>query len=206
MQMATATGWTRDEDSATDLDLVRRVRDQDHSAFRELVERHQTQVHSTVLGILRNREDADDIAQQVFIKVYGSMARFDGRGSLFGWIYRIAVNECLDFLRKRRVRLAHEATPPEHETAVSPQRPIDRRLADRDYLEKLLANIPEQDRLLLMLKEVEGRSINELAEITGLKEGTIKIRLFRARRRLVEAARQMPVSREPATPLERAEM
>jgi RNA polymerase sigma-70 factor, ECF subfamily len=200
MQTATASGWVHNEESTAELDLVRRLRMNDHSAFRELVERHQAQVYSTVLGILRNPEDADDVAQQVFIKVYRSMARFDSRGSLYGWIYRIAVNESLDSLRKRRVRLAYEGAPPEHETAATPQRPIDRRLADRDFLTKLLANIPEQDRLLLMLKEIEGRSINELSTMTGLKEGTIKIRLFRARRRLVEAAR------EPSAPLQQVAM
>jgi RNA polymerase sigma-70 factor, ECF subfamily len=200
MQMATASGWLHNEESTAEIDLVRRLRMNDHSAFRELVERHQAQVNSTVLGILRNPEDADDVAQQVFIKVYRSMARFDSRGSLYGWIYRIAVNESLDYLRKRRVRLAHEGAPLEHETAAIPQRPIDRRLADRDFLTKLLAHIPEQDRLLLLLKEIEGRSISELSTMTGLKAGIIKIRLFRARRRLVEAAK------EPSTPLQQVAM
>src|SRR5579871_3540962 len=84
--------------------LVRRVQAQDDLAFREIVERYQAKIFSIIYGILRNHNDAEDIAQQVFAKVYFSIRSFDFRSSLLTWIYKITVNECYDYLRKKRVR------------------------------------------------------------------------------------------------------
>lgn len=84
--------------------LVRRVQAGDEIAFREIVDRYQAKVFSITCGILRNHNDAEDIAQQVFTKIYFSVRRFDSRSSLMTWIYRITVNECYDYLRKRRTR------------------------------------------------------------------------------------------------------
>src|ERR1700676_2899071 len=84
--------------------LVRRVQARDEMAFREVVERYQAKVFSIIYGILRNHNDAEDIAQQVFSKTYSAIRSFDSRSSLLTWIYRITVNECYDYLRKRRAR------------------------------------------------------------------------------------------------------
>ena len=84
--------------------LVRRVQARDEMAFREIVERYQAKVFSIIYGILRNHNDAEDIAQQVFSKIYFSIQSFDFRSSLLTWIYKITVNECYDYLRKKRVR------------------------------------------------------------------------------------------------------
>ena len=84
--------------------LVRRIQNKDEIAFKEIVERYQTKVFSIIYGILRNHNDAEDISQQVFTKVYFSIGNFDFRSSLLTWIYKITVNECYDYLRKKRVR------------------------------------------------------------------------------------------------------
>ena len=84
--------------------LVRRAQSADEMAFREMVERYQSKVFSIIYGILRNHNDAEDIAQQVFTKVYFSIKNFDFRSSLLTWIYKITVNECYDYLRKKKVR------------------------------------------------------------------------------------------------------
>ena len=84
--------------------MVRRAQAADEMAFRELVERYQAKIFSILYGILRNHNDAEDIAQQVFRKVYFSIQNFDFRSSLLTWIYKITVNECYDYLRKKRVR------------------------------------------------------------------------------------------------------
>ena len=176
-----------------DMALVTRVQSGDQAAFRDLMERYQSKVHSIVYGILHNREDAEDIAQQVFTKVYFAIKGFDGRCLLLTWICRIAINECYSSMRKRRVKLVQELDGPEH---AGNQPAVDRRLADRDYLNKLLARIPEDDRSLLIFKEVEGHSIGELSQMTGMTESAIKIKLFRARHKLVEAAGRLS---RPAT-------
>jgi RNA polymerase sigma-70 factor, ECF subfamily len=181
-------------------DLVRRVQSGDEMAFREVVERYQSKVFSIIYGILRNHNDAEDIAQQVFAKIYFSIKNFDFRSSLLTWIYKITVNECYDYLRKKRVRkLVYESDFSEDdkmkmensEPAMDRRPMIDKTLAQRDYVNKLMAKLPEEDRRLLMLKEVEGHSVEELAEMTGLNENTIKVKLFRARQKLVKASQRL---------------
>ncbi len=180
--------------------LVRRVQARDEIAFREIVERYQAKVFSIIFGILRNHNDAEDIAQQVFAKIYFSIKNFDFRSSLLTWIYKITVNECYDYLRKKRVRkLVYESDFSEEdslrmensETATVQGPPVDTRLAQRDLVVKLLDKLSEDDRTLLLLKEVEGHSVEELSNMTGMNENTIKVKLFRARQKLVKAAQRL---------------
>jgi RNA polymerase sigma-70 factor (ECF subfamily) len=180
--------------------LVRRVQAKDEMAFREIVERYQSKVFSIIFGILRNHNDAEDIAQQVFAKIYFSIGNFDFRSSLLTWIYKITVNECYDYLRKKRVRkLVYESDFSEEdsqrmensEPAMDRAPNIDSTLEKRDLLMKLLAKVSEEDRTLIMLKEVEGHSVEELAEMTGMNENTIKVKLFRTRQKLLKAAQRL---------------
>jgi RNA polymerase sigma-70 factor (ECF subfamily) len=180
--------------------LVRRVQAGDELAFRELVERYQSKIFSIIFGILRNHNDAEDIAQQVFSKVYFSIRNFDFRSSLLTWIYKITVNECYDYLRKKRVRrLVYESDFSAEESqrmeasepAVDPAPLADTRLAQRDLAVKLLSKVSEEDRSLILLKEVEGHSVEELAQMTGMNENTIKVKLFRTRQKLLKAAQRL---------------
>src|SRR5947208_3507533 len=189
-----------DYENTTEGALVRRAQDGDESAFREIVERYQSKVFSIIHGIVRQRNDVEDIAQQVFAKVYFSLRNFDFRSSLITWIYKITVNECFDYLRKRKVRkLVYESDMSEDEVrrvensepVVDRQAPMDDTLARRDYVVKLLDRVSEEERMLLMMKEVEGFSVEELAEKTGMNENTIKVKLFRARQKLVRAAQRL---------------
>jgi RNA polymerase sigma-70 factor (ECF subfamily) len=194
-------GRTRlDHKNSEEAMLVRRAQAGDEMAFREVVERYQSKVFSVIYGILRNRNDAEDIAQQVFAKVYFSIRNFDFRSSLLTWIYKITVNECYDYLRKKRVRkLVYESDFSEDdakrmeasEPAVDGRVPADTRLAQRDLILKLLSKVSEQERSLILMKEVEGHSVEELAELTGLNENTIKVKLFRTRQKLLKAASRL---------------
>jgi RNA polymerase sigma-70 factor (ECF subfamily) len=180
--------------------LVRRVQAQDEMAFREIVDRYQAKVYSIIYGILRNRNDAEDISQQVFSKIYFSIKNFDFRSSLLTWIYKITVNECYDYLRKKRVRklvyesdfTAEDSLRMENsEPAMDLKPAVDVQLAQRDLVMKLLSKISEEDRSLILLKEVEGHSVEELSQMTGMNENTIKVKLFRARQKLVKAAQRL---------------
>ncbi len=182
-----------DHKNSEEAALVRRVQARDEMAFREIVERYQSKVFSIIYGILRNRNDAEDISQQVFAKVYFSIRNFDFRSSLLTWIYKIAVNECYDYLRKKREEDAKrmEASEP----AVDASVPADTRLAQRDLIVKLLSKVSEEERSLILMKEVEGHSVEELAEMTGLNENTIKVKLFRTRQKLLKAASRLTRTR-----------
>ena len=177
--------------------LVQRAQAGDEAAFREIVERYQSKVFSIIHGIVRQRNDVEDIAQQVFAKVYLSVKSFDFRSSLITWIYKITVNECYDYLRKKRVRkLVYESDFSQEdaqrmeasEPAVDGAVPADTRLAQRDLILKLLSKVSEEERTLILMKEVEGHSVEELAGMTGLNENTIKVKLFRTRQKLLKAA------------------
>jgi RNA polymerase sigma-70 factor (ECF subfamily) len=180
--------------------LIRRIQAGDEMAFREIVERYQSKIFSIIYGILRNHNDAEDIAQQVFTKVYFSVGNFDFRSSLLTWVYKITVNECYDYLRKKRVRkLVYESDFSQEDTqrmeasepAVDQAPPVDERLANREFALKLLSKVSPEDRNLILLKEVEGHSVEELAGMTGLNENTIKVKLFRTRQKLLKAAQRL---------------
>jgi RNA polymerase sigma-70 factor (ECF subfamily) len=193
-----------DHKNSEEAALVKRVQARDELAFREIVERYQAKVFSIIYGILRNHNDAEDIAQQVFAKIYFSIQNFDFRSSLLTWIYKITVNECYDYLRKKRVRkLVYEsdfsdedALQMENSGSATDEGPaVDDTLAKRDLILKLLSRISEEDRNLILLKEVEGHSVEELSEMTGMNENTIKVKLFRARQKLLKAAQRLNRSR-----------
>jgi RNA polymerase sigma-70 factor (ECF subfamily) len=185
--------------------LVRRAQAGDETAFQEIVERYQSKVFSIIHGIVRQRNDVEDIAQQVFTKIYFSMRNFDFRSSLITWVYKITVNECFDYLRKKKVRkLVYESDMSEDEvrrvenSESGSGRGVraDTSLARRDYVVKLLERVSGEERDLLMLKEVEGYSVEEMAHRLKMNENTIKVKLFRARQKLVKASQRL--DRAPA--------
>jgi RNA polymerase sigma-70 factor (ECF subfamily) len=176
-----------------EVDLVMRLQAHDETAFREIVERYASRIYRVCYGILGNRHDANDIAREVFAKVHHSLHRFAGRSSPYAWIYRITVNECYGFLRKKRLNTTFSGDSLDDAqapcTEIADWRPTpDRTAMQRDFINKLLADVPEDDRWLLIAKEVERFSIAELSQMTGLKEHTIKGRLFRVRQALAAAA------------------
>jgi len=183
--------------------LVRRAQGGDKAAYEELLRTHQQRVFAVVGGILRRREDVEDVAQQVFIKAYFSLRQFDLRSAFGTWLYKITVNECWDYLRKKRVRrLVYEAdlseeqirqlenVPDQASGAPRSHQDAGRRTEQRDLLERLLGELDEKDRLMLVMKEVEGFSVEEIGKVLDLNVNTVKVRLFRARGRLVEIYRK----------------
>src|SRR5208282_2733280 len=198
---------TRRSRGEEDRELVRQAQNGNEPAFEELVRRHQQRVLALVGGILRRREDVEDVAQQVFLKAFVSLKRFDQRAAFSTWLYKITVNECWDYLRKKKVRpLMYESDMSEEQVSrldgfASADRPpenVSERAEVRELLEKLLEKLPEQDRQLLVLKEMEGFSVQELAEILDLNVNTVKVRLFRARGRIMDVYRRRTASNNKA--------
>jgi RNA polymerase sigma-70 factor (ECF subfamily) len=192
---AVQDGIARDGHRTDDRELVRRAQHDDKEAFEVLVRRHQNRVLAVAGGILRNKEDVEDIAQQVFLKAYFSLKRFDQRAAFTTWLYKITVNECWDLLRKRKVRpLLYEAELSEEQARMyraseetedgAPD--VSDTLAAREQVERLLDCLEERDRMMLILKEVQGFSVEEIAEILEINGNTVKVRLFRARQRITE--------------------
>jgi len=179
--------------------LVERAQRGDHDAFAELLRLHQRRVFSLVAHLLPRPADVEDIAQEIFLKVYRSLPRFDFRAAFSTWLYRIVVNECYDQMRRQRAQKSpggKEVQLPEpgdlEQMASSAARAPDvaRQAELRQMVAQLFRRLPAHDRLLLTLREVEGLSVEEIGEVMGIKENTVKVQLFRARKRLLELHRR----------------
>lgn len=191
-----------------DRELVMQAQKGVNAAFEQLVLRHQQRVLAVVGGILRRREDVEDVAQQVFLKAYVSIRRFDMRSAFSTWLYKIAVNECWDYLRKKKVRpLSYEADLSEEQvrhieqfvsTGSDAENPSDRAEL-REIVERLLSDLSEEDRTMLVMKESQGFAVEEIGSMLSLNVNTVKVRLFRARRRLALNYRRK-ISRETGEP------
>jgi len=187
----------RPEAIHSDEELVERFVDGETDSFPILVERHQARVYSIVYGIMGTRDEAEDLSQEVFIKVYENLGRFKAKSKFYTWIYRITVNVCLSAQRKKsrskRIismsRLSGpSANPGEVELAdetFSPQKVFkDRELASRIQL--AINSLPGILRITFTLREFEDLSYRELAGILRCSMGTVKSRLSRARESLRE--------------------
>ena len=178
--------------SESEVELVRRLQAGDEATFRELIDRYGPKIYRQVYGILRNSDLAEDILQEVFAKVYLSIKSFELRSSLYSWISRIAINECYGFLRKTRPIYESDCEDGKVSAIMlnipDRQPGADLAVMQRDFINKLLARLSEEERALLVWKEVDGLTVAKLSEMTGLAENTIKVKLFRARKRLAKLA------------------
>jgi len=186
------------EARAEESECIRRAQQGDVAAFEQLVRLHQRRVFGIVAGILRWSEDIEDISQQVFLKVFLALRRFDGRSSFGTWLYKIAVNETYDYLRKRKARkLVYESDLSQEQQDQLSQVPPDapgraalEQAESRQAVERLLAQLAPEERMMIVLKEVEGYSVEEISQALDMNPNTVKVRMFRARRRLSELYRR----------------
>lgn len=167
-----------------DLALVERCVNGDREAFTELVIRYQRPVYNAALWILRKPEDASDVAQMVFLKVAEQLDDFDSRHRFFSWIYRIAVNESLNLLRRngREEALDDEIELPAADSANPEWRVGESQQAER--IRRTLLTMSTNDRMVLMLRHFGELSYEEIAQVLGVDQKTVKSRLFEARLRL----------------------
>ena len=176
--------------------LLAQLRSGDERAFTALVETHQGRIAVFLTRMLPRGADAEEAAQAVFTRAWLGMGKFRGEVSLESWLYRIARNHAIDLLRRRRARpeLSFAALSEERELAVREHTASDVADPGAQFDEdaraarawQLLAELKPDDRSLLVLKEIEGKSLEEISAIAGIRVGAIKVRISRARRRLRE--------------------
>lgn len=173
------------------------LRNGDRKEFAHLVDAYSTPIYRLALKILGDPQDAEDVLQETFIKALSALPTFEGRSSLSTWLYRIAVNEALMLLRRRKPEtLLTDNDGDEDESGESESAylidwcclPEEELLSDeaQRFLDKAIAQLPENLRLVFWLRDVEGLSIKETAETLGLSETNVKTRLLRARLKLRE--------------------
>jgi RNA polymerase sigma-70 factor, ECF subfamily len=184
-----------------DLDLARQAQDGDESAFAEIMRRYSPRVFSVASRFFRQRSLVEEAAQEVFLKAYTQLGSFEGRGSFEGWLTRIATNTCLNMLRssKRRPEFTVSDLTDDEESWLEQQPAGDGRehasvensLVAADLADRLLAVLPPEDQQALLMIDGEEASIKEVAEVTGWSESKVKVRAFRARRKLREAMEKL---------------
>lgn len=177
-------------EAAVDLELVKRVQNGDKQAFGILVERYQNRILHVLTPFLKNRADAEDVAQDAFVRAYRALAKFKGDSAFYTWLYRIAINTAKNYLAAKKVR------PPSSDVDMADvgESAYDVKLRDEDSPEQLLhrdevesavykamAELPDEQRTALMLREIDGMSYEDIAITTDCPIGTVRSRIFRAR-------------------------
>lgn len=179
-----------------DLKLVERIQSGDKDAFREIVEKYQRKVYAICYGMLKDSESSMDVSQEVFIKVYRYIAKFNQQSSFYTWLYRITVNMCIDYIRKnskmQKVEyddaLSHGDGDGQGEEYLLPSRlgiHPDKVYGRKELRQKMLEameTLNEKHRTILILREVEDLSYEEIADVLNISKGTVMSRLYHARR------------------------
>jgi RNA polymerase sigma-70 factor (ECF subfamily) len=177
-----------------EIDLVKRAQRGDLQAYDELVKRYQERIYATVYHMTANHEDANDLAQEAFIKAYSALKSFKGGSSFYTWLYRIAVNKTINFLKQRKNKFHlslndidfNAEHDPDLMALISDKTPT-RDVALSELQKKLneaLLKLSEPHRMVVILHDVQGQSHDEIAEVMGCNIGTVRSRLFYARQQL----------------------
>ena len=213
---ASNTKELRAKEAQEDRALVERVQAGDKEAFRALVERHQRRAFSIALSLVRDESDARELVQDAFLRVYKNIGSFQGQSSFFTWLYRIITNLSIDLIRKpgRQVAELDESRQNVDAQETNKDFPFLSRIDGSDpadvvrrqeiasRLREALGALPDYHRGVILMREVEGLSYEEMAKAMGVSKGTIMSRLFHARQKLQKAlvdcyAEQIGERREP---------
>jgi RNA polymerase sigma-70 factor, ECF subfamily len=178
-----------------DFELIERARSGDDSAFNQVVQAYRKRILGTIARLIGRPEDVEDVGQEVFLRLYFSLDQLRTAEVFEPWLYRLTVNAAYDYLRRQRRRQESRMSDMSEQqvlmadAAEGGKRDAEdqRRTKIRETVEDLLGKISEEDRILLMLKEVEGLSLKELEKIYRVNENALKVRLFRARQRVLKA-------------------
>jgi RNA polymerase sigma-70 factor (ECF subfamily) len=181
-----------------DHDLVQRVQAGDSAAFRALFDKYHRRAFAVAMGVVKNEDDALDAVQNAFVKVHKNIHKFQGSSSFYTWLYRIVMNVSIDHVRKTSRRktldfderalheeseVAGDGALVPHVTNANPGKAVLRRELG-EAIQAALAELPEHHRAVIVLREVEGMSYEEMAEALEVPKGTIMSRLFHARKKM----------------------
>jgi RNA polymerase sigma-70 factor, ECF subfamily len=176
-------------------DLIEKARGGDSAAFNQVVLAYRRRILGTISRLIGRPEDVEDVAQEVFVRLYYSLDQLRTAEVFEPWLYRLTVNASYDYLRRAKRRnesrmadLSEQQVLMADSVAGGRQEDDERQKGRaREFMEALFRHVSEEDRLLLTLKEVEGLSLKELEQVYSINENALKVRLFRARQRVLKA-------------------
>ncbi len=189
-----------DPQARQEVEWIKLAQNGEQEAFGRLVERYQRRVFSLVFHIVRRQDEVEDLAQEILLKAFRAIRSYNFRASFGAWISRIAVNHCYDYLRRQRssrvtyywqlsedARRVLEAIPQQRERG---EPSAEEQMAQKDLVEKLLERAPAEDRIVLSLKEIEDLPVEEIGRILNWSTSKVKVRLHRARKRMLADLRR----------------
>ena len=192
-----------EEKDDKEIEIVKRAQQGDRDAFRQLVETYQRKVYGICIGMLKDPDDSMDVSQEVFIKVYRYLEKFNFESSFYTWLYRITVNKCIDFIRKQKRKREVDyddgilrGDNVEGDDSILPSRlginpdKVYGRKELRGKMLQALETLSEKHRTILILREVEGLAYDEIAEVLQISKGTVMSRLYHARRYFQDAVQE----------------
>jgi RNA polymerase sigma-70 factor (ECF subfamily) len=189
-----------------DFELIKRAQSGDSAAFNEVVVAYRKRILGTITRLIARPEDVEDVAQEVFLRLYFSLDQLRTAEVFEPWLYRLTVNAAYDYLRKQRRRQEYRMSDLSEQQMMMADALAGGRVEHdereqrkvRESVDALLGAVSEADRILLMLKELEGLSLKELEKIYNINENALKVRLFRARQRVLKAFGAVAKGKEPA--------
>jgi RNA polymerase sigma-70 factor (ECF subfamily) len=189
-----------------DFELIKRAQAGESAAFNEIVLAYRKRILGTITRLIARPEDVEDVAQEVFLRLYFSLDQLRTAEVFEPWLYRLTVNAAYDYLRKQRRRQEYRMSDLSEQQMVMADAVAGGRAEQderemkktRETVEAVLGSVSEADRILLMLKELEGLSLKELEKIYNINENALKVRLFRARQRVLKAFEAVAKRNEPA--------
>jgi RNA polymerase sigma-70 factor (ECF subfamily) len=178
-----------------DFELIKRAQKADSAAFNEIVLAYRKRILGTITRLIARPEDVEDVAQEVFLRLYFSLDQLRTPEVFEPWLHRLTVNAAYDYLRKQRRRQEYRMSDLSEQQVVladavaggKADKHDQQQKKIREAVDSLLGAVSEADRMLLILKEVEGLSLKELEKVYNVKENALKVRLFRARQRVLKA-------------------
>jgi len=176
-----------------DIELIERALTGDQSAYREILKKYRAPLYNLLFRMVRNKMETEDLVQEAFIKAFGSLATFNDDYAFSTWLYKIAINNCIDHFRKKRLKTFSLDKPIDSEDGK-----IHREFPDPSYqpantllstekdqlIEQAIKNLPEKYRISIVLRHNEDKSYEEISQILNIPLGTVKARIFRAREML----------------------
>jgi RNA polymerase sigma-70 factor, ECF subfamily len=177
-----------------EFELIQKAQQGDAAAFSQVVTAYRRRILGTISRLIGRPEDVEDVAQEVFMRLYFSVGQLRTAEVFEPWLYRLTVNACYDYLRKSKRRLESRMADLSDQQVMmadavagsKAQLDETERLRVRDTVNGMLSAVSEEDRILLTMKEVEGLSLKELEAVYGVNENALKVRLFRARQRVLK--------------------
>jgi RNA polymerase sigma factor (sigma-70 family) len=173
-----------------DLKWIREVLSGDKQAYAKIIHKYKNPLYATILRMTKNPQDAQDLVQEAFIKVYNQLEKFEQKGSFSSWLYRVAINHCMDEFRKKRYSINQVEV--NENSAINPNNPevVFLQKEKNRQLERLIATLPEDERIIILLRYANGLSYSEISETVDMSLANVRNKIFRAKKKMRDKVKQ----------------